>query len=103
MAALDNASKPSQTLHDSQSNIVPTFMPTPIFQDGANPELFREHRVYNMVSILRTHALIRPDGAKQLVNFLSNLPNPCHNFSFYLIYTDFCIITYLQKSNNPFC
>ena len=76
MAALDNASKPSQNLHDSKSNVVPTFMPTPIFQDGANPELFREHRVYNMVSILRTHALIRPDGAKQLVNFLSNLPNP---------------------------
>ena len=28
------------------------------------------------VCILRTHALIRPNGAKQLINFLSNLPQP---------------------------
>ena len=76
MAALDNTSNPSETLFESQSNAVQTLMPTPIFQDGADPELFHEHRVYNIISILRTHALIRPNGARQLINFLSNLPNP---------------------------
>ena len=76
MAPLNSGSNPSQSAPVSQSDVNSQTMPTPMFQDGANEELFLENRVYNMVSILRTHALIRPNGAKQLVNFLSTLPNP---------------------------
>jgi len=73
MAPLNTESTQPQATPESQPD--PT-MPSPLFQDGACPDFFAEHRVYNIISILRTHALIRPNGAKQLVNFLSNLPQP---------------------------
>jgi len=51
-------------------------LPKSVFQNGSTPDLFNEHPVYAMISILKTHPLIRPNGAKQLVQFLSKLPQP---------------------------
>merc|ERR1712038_39414 len=73
MAPLNTESTQIQTTLESQPD---PMIPAPLFQDGACPDLFAEHRVYNIISILRTHALIRPTGAKQLVSFLSSLPQP---------------------------
>ena len=50
--------------------------PSPVFQNGASPDMFFKDPVYAMISILRTHPLIRPTGAKQLVEFLSRQPQP---------------------------
>merc|ERR1712018_1004054 len=52
------------------------YSPSPVFQNGASEEMFLENHVYAMISILKTHPLIRPNGAKQLIQFLSKLPHP---------------------------
>lgn len=52
------------------------YSPSPVFQNGSTEKMFLENPVYAMISILKTHPLIRPNGARQLVQFLSRLPQP---------------------------